>query len=366
MKIMLAYYNDLTVFLSTVFRALDFKIDYMGRPAKKTIELATKYATESWCFDTKMMLGQAIEGFQRGNEILTMPGAWGGKNENCLLGYLCQGPMKKRIEQAVHKKVKLWFFNVNPIEMMFSGYSAAYKNIAMLKPYTKVRFFRTKVLKAMVLGVKKMRLAAKLKERVLDSAEVVDKEVLFAMYDMFIKEMIFNADDSEKAKKIFENANRGISGLKRKKIKKKITIGIVGDYAHTLFSIFPFFDIEKFLILEDVNVRQPLSFINYYSIISPIYSKRNRQEVSKIFPKAVTGSDAITILSANYLRNKVDGLIHVGTFSCTPEEVANEVLLLHKKMFPPILSLSYDAHTTEENLKVRIEAFVDMLLAKKR
>ena len=366
MKIMLTYYNDMTVFLSTIYDALGFKIDYMGRPTKKTIELATKYATESWCFDTKMMLGQAIEGFQRGNDILTMAGAWGGKNENCLLGYLCQGPMKKRIEQAVHKKVKLWFFNVNPIEMMFSGYSAAYKNIAMLKPYTKINFFRAKVLKAMVLGVIKMRLAAKLKEKVLDSADAVDKDFLFVIYDSFIKEMIFNAGDSRKAKKIFETASKSISNLKRKKIKKKITIGIVGDYSHTLFSIFPFFDIEKFLISEDIYVRQPLSFINYYSFLSPIYSKKNRKFVSKIFPKAVAGSDVITILSANYLKNKVDGLIHVGTFSCTPEEVANEVLLSNKKLFPPILSLSYDAHTTEENLKVRIEAFVDMLLAQKR
>ncbi len=366
MKIMLAYYNDLTVFLSTVFRALDFKIDYVGSPTKKTIELATRYATESWCFDTKMMLGQVIEGVQRGDDIVTMPGAWGGKNENCLLGYLCQGPMQKRVEQAVHKKVKLWFFNVNPIEMMFSGYSSAYKNMTMLKPYTKIRFFRTRVLKAMLLGVTKMSLAAKLKETVLDSADIIDKELLFAIHESFIRDMIFRADDSSKAKKIFETASKSISNLKRKKIKKSITIGIVGDYAHTLFSIFPFFDIEKFLISEDIYVRQPLSFVNYYSVLSPIYSKRNREKLRKMLPKAVGGSDAITVLSANYLKNRVDGIIHVGTFSCTPEEVANEVLLAHKKMFPPILSLSYDAHTTEENLKVRIEAFVDMLLAQKK
>jgi len=365
MKIMLSYYNDMTVFLATIFNALKFKIDYIGRPSKKTIELSTKHSTESWCFDTKMMLGQGIEGIQRKDDIITMPGAWGGNNENCLMGYLSQGVMKKKLEQIAHRKIILWHFNLNPIELMFSGYYSLYKNIAQLKPYTKIKFFRTTVFKAIVLGTKKMALAAKLKETILDSPEIAETEKLFRIYNDFIDGMIYKADDYEKAKKLFDDSRKKISALKKEKIRKKITIGIIGDYAHTLFGIFPFFDIEKFLLSEKVTVKQPLSFLNYFSFLSPIYSKKNREECRKIFPKSVGGSDAITVLSANYLKNKVDGLVHVGTFSCTPEEVANEVLLSHKKMFPPILSLSYDAHTTEENMKVRIEAFIDMIKSQK-
>jgi len=365
MKIMLAYYNDLTVFLSTVFRALDFEIDYLGKPTKKTIELAIKYSPETWCFDTKLMLGHAIEGVKQGDDILTMPGAWGGKNENCLLGYLCRGVMEKKIEKAVGKKIKLWHFNVNPVEMIFSGYFSAYKNLFQLKKYSKIKFFRLKLLRAMDIGIKKMKMAARLKEKILDSADVIEKEKLFIIHDFFIKQMIYQADSAEEAKKVFRKAFGDISRLKKKKIKKKIRIGIVGDYDHTLFGTFPFFDIERFLLEQDIFVRQPLSFVNYYSVLSPIYCQKNRREVQKIFPKNVTGSDAVTVLCANYLRGKVDGLIHVGTFSCTPEEVANEVLMSHKKMFPAILSLSYDAHTNEENLKVRIEAFIDMIGAKK-
>lgn len=364
MKIMLPYYNDMTVFLSTIFRELEFKVDYMGRPTKGTIELATKYAPEAWCFDTKLMIGQLVEGARRGNDILAIPGAWGGKNENCLLGYLCHGVFQKRMEKIMGRKIRLWHFNVNPVEMIFSGYFSAYKNIAMLKPYTKINFFRTRVTRAFVLGVRKMRMVSILKEKILGSPEIIDKDRLFLIYDKFMHDMVYRADDFRNAKALFENAMKNILQLKRKKLGKKIRIGIVGDYDHTLFSLFPIFDIEKYLLSEDVFVRQPLSFINYYSFLSPIYSAKNRKEAAKIFPKSVTGSDAMTILSANYLKNKVDGLIHVGTFSCTPEEVANEVLISHKQMFPPILSLQYDAHTTEENMKVRIEAFIDMLRAK--
>ncbi len=365
MKIMLVYYNDLTVLLSTVFKTLGFEIDYMKNSTKKTIEIATKYAPESWCFDVKLMLGHIIEGARRGNDILTMPGAWGGKNENCLLGYLCQGALQKKAEKALGKKIKMWYFNVNPIEMIFSGYIAAYRNIKQLKPYSK-RWSGLKVLGALVLGTRKMRYASKVKEVMLNSPQVKDKKKLFSIYDSFIKDMIFKADTKKKALYFYNKALRSIAQLERKKIKQKIRMGIVGDYAHTLFDLFPFFNIEEFLLKEEVHVKQPLSFFNYYSVLSPIYSKENRKQLSEIFPRSVTGSDAITIMSSLYLKNKVDGLIHVGTFSCTPEEVASEVLNSNKKLFPPILNLQYDAHTNEENMRVRIEAFVDMLRNRKK
>ena len=75
MKIMLPYCNDLTVLLSTIYKELELEIDYIGRPERKTIRLAVKFSPESWYFDTKLILGQAIEGITRGDDIITSPGA---------------------------------------------------------------------------------------------------------------------------------------------------------------------------------------------------------------------------------------------------------------------------------------------------
>jgi len=361
MKIMLPYYNDITVFLSTIFKELEFKIDYLGKPGKKTIDLATKYSPESWCFDTKVMLGQAIEGINNKDDIITLPGAWGGANRNCFLGYLTRGVMQKKLEKIAKKKINLWFFNVNPAEIMLSGYTSAYKNLKELKKYSKVNMFRSKLIKATILGRNKMKFAAEIKNLILSSPEIIDKQNLFSLYDKFLEDMIYNADSNKDAEEIYNTVIEKIKNLKRKKIKKNITIGIVGDLAHTLFSLQPFLDIEKFLLSEDVKIIQPLTFYNYYNFNSKLYTKKNRIELKKIFPQNVSGSDAVTILSTIYLKDKVDGLIHIRTFGCLPEEIANEVLLSNKEIFPPILSLSYDAHTTEENLKVRIEAFVDII-----
>ena len=363
---MLCYYNDLTVLLSTVFQELEFEIDYLGRPGRECLELGIKNSPESWCFDAKIMLGQALEGLKRKNDIIAIPGAWGGGERNCFVGYLTRGVMQKKIEKITGKKINIWFFNLNPAEIMMSGYTAAYKNVNELKKYSKIKFFRSRLMKAMVLGIKKMNLAASLKEKILTSPEITEKQKLFKIYDKFIEEMIFNAITQEKSNKIYNKALDEIKSLKKIKLKKRVKIGLVGDYAHTLFSLQPFFDVERFILEQNIVVDQPLSFANYYNFLSPIYTKKNRNELTKIFPQNVSGSDAVTLLSALYLKDRVDGIIHIRTFGCMPEEIANEVLTSNKEKFPPILSLSYDAHTTEENLKVRIEAFIDMMMNKSR
>jgi len=362
---MLPYFNDLTLFLSTIFKIFRFEIDYLRRPNRKTIELAERYSPESWCFDTKLMLGQILEGIERGDDIVTMSGSWGGENENCFLGYLTKGVMKKKLEKISGKKIKLWFFNINAIEIMTSKYLSVYKNILGLKKFSKIKPSSCEIFQSIYLGIKKMKIASDLRASLLGCSDILDKEKLFQTYDTFIENMIFNGNSLKESKEIYKRTIGEIKNMKKIKIKDKITIGLVGDFAHTLFSLAPFFDIERFLLKENVSVIQPISFTNFYNFLSPLYTKKNLKKGREYLPQKVCGSDKMTILSSLYLKNKVDGLIHIRTFLCTPEEVANEVLISHKSKFPPILSLSYDSHTTEENLKVRIEAFIDMIKHKK-
>ena len=210
------------------------------------------------------MMGQALEGLSRKNNLLIIPGSWGGAKRNCFVGYLTRGVMQKKIEKITGKKANIWFFNLNPAEIILSGYTAAYKNLYGLKKYSKIKFFRSRLMKAIFLGTKKMNMTAELKEIVLTSPEIIDKQKLFKIYDKFIQEMIFDADTLQKSKEILKKAVSEIKILSKKKLKKKIKIGIVGDYAHTLFSLHPFIDIEKFILEQDIVVNQPLSFANYY------------------------------------------------------------------------------------------------------
>jgi predicted nucleotide-binding protein (sugar kinase/HSP70/actin superfamily) len=65
-------------------------------------------------------------------------------------------------------------------------------------------------------------------------------------------------------------------------------------------------------------------------------------------------------------RKAVDGIIHITAFGCGPDAMVDKVLELEaKKAKVPFLTLTIDEHTGDGGVQTRVEAFTDMLLAKK-
>jgi len=66
-------------------------------------------------------------------------------------------------------------------------------------------------------------------------------------------------------------------------------------------------------------------------------------------------------------RKNVDGIIHVTAFGCGPDAMVDKTLELEAKTAGvPFLSLTIDEHTGEGGVQTRLEAFVDMLWAKRQ
>ena len=62
----------------------------------------------------------------------------------------------------------------------------------------------------------------------------------------------------------------------------------------------------------------------------------------------------------------VDGIVHVFPFTCMPENMALEALQqLSADTGMPVLSLSFDEHTSRTGLLTRLEAFVDLVKRRK-
>ena len=67
------------------------------------------------------------------------------------------------------------------------------------------------------------------------------------------------------------------------------------------------------------------------------------------------------------LNNKIDGIIALSAFGCGPDSLMVEEVQYHaKERNLPMIHLNIDEHTGEAGFITRIEAFVDMLLRKKR
>ena len=67
------------------------------------------------------------------------------------------------------------------------------------------------------------------------------------------------------------------------------------------------------------------------------------------------------------LKNKVDGIIALSAFGCGPDSLMVDEIQYHaKEKNMPMIHLTIDEHTGEAGFVTRIEAFVDMLIRKKR
>ena len=76
----------------------------------------------------------------------------------------------------------------------------------------------------------------------------------------------------------------------------------------------------------------------------------------------------MTGAAGHYLRNsKIDGLITITAFGCGPDSIMVDRIFRNAKKFEkPVLGLTLDEHTGEAGFITRIEAFIDMLVRKKR
>lgn len=76
----------------------------------------------------------------------------------------------------------------------------------------------------------------------------------------------------------------------------------------------------------------------------------------------------LTGTAAYYMLNKnVDGIIALSAFGCGPDSLMVDEIQYHaKQRNMPMIHLTIDEHTGEAGFVTRIEAFVDMLIRKKR
>lgn len=73
--------------------------------------------------------------------------------------------------------------------------------------------------------------------------------------------------------------------------------------------------------------------------------------------------------AAYYLarRGEVDGVIILTAFGCGPDSLVTEIMVRDlERMEVPVLFLTFDEHSGEAGILTRVEAFVDLLLRRKR
>lgn len=158
-----------------------------------------------------------------------------------------------------------------------------------------------------------------------------------------------------------EALNNAISGKVVKKsvdIVKPLSVVIMG-HGYNLFDDRISMNIIKKLEKMDVKVYTSLN-VSHQEAVDSIHNIGELQYWANELE--LTGTAAYYLLN-----NKVDGIIALSAFGCGPDSLMVDEMMYHcKEKGMPLIHLTIDEHTGEAGFVTRLEAFVDMLMRKKR
>ncbi len=144
---------------------------------------------------------------------------------------------------------------------------------------------------------------------------------------------------------------------RKKQDPKAICIGLMG-YVYNVYDEF-----------VSMNIAQRLEEMGASVLTFDMFPPRALAREIKDIRKKLFWTFSNWLLAAGlkfYRMPDVDGIIHVTAFGCGPDSLVGKYLELDSDRYrKPFMTIRVDEHTGENHLLTRIEAFTDMLRAKK-
>ena len=333
------------------FRALGLEPVTPPFSSRRTLDLGVKHCPEMTCAPCKILFGNYYEGLELGAGQLLL---FGGP-DTCRLGYLAR-PQAERLRDAG--------FHFTPHTLSLRGIAAdilrVARELADPSPLEMVEAARTLLASlSLVDQVEKEALRLRPRELERGAATRLRTEALIAA-----RACRGRAEIQERRETILA----ALRAAPRQNGSPVLRIGLLGD-AYSISE--PFFNLNLEQRLGYMGVEVDRWFWMSKSLSLPVLEwARNRseiqareEEVGRYLSRDVGGFALPSMKEAvAFVREGIDGLIHLAPFNCTPEIVAVSVLpRLARDYDVPLLTLSIDEHSGEAGLVTRLEAFVDLL-----
>jgi len=347
MKVTFPHFGYDTRVLKAFIEDLGGEVVVPPAPSQRTVELGVRYSPELICMPFKITLGNFIEALECGADTLFM--AAGARK--CRFGYYHF--LQDRALKGLGKDYRL---------VPVSQYSP-YQFIFRLMP-SAFGVSSTRVIRAVGLMFARSLMTHEFRE-LLNQARAVDfdgaeRQKVEAL--RVIESVRTLADVQEARKRL-----RRMFALDGR--KPQLRIGLVGEIFFTIEQ-FANQEIEKELArlgAEVVFERSLYHHLRYLLGIDMSYLRSKR--LARRYLRECPGGEAIRTVgeAIHFARRGVDGVVHVFPFTCMPENIALEALQrVSADTGMPVLSLSFDEHTSRTGLVTRLEAFVDMVKRRRR
>ena len=313
----LSYYNNYPFYYG-FFNSLGLEVVLSDKTTTKTINDGTKYVVSDTCLPIKVYVGHVINLLDKGCEVIFIPSLQSTdyKINNC--------SKIRGLPEIIRNVINRPFTMIEPTLDKTEG--VGLNNFCIET--------------ARLLGVKDRKVIKK----------AVDKG--WEIYNSFMKMTQSGVDYSE----ALENAIKGKFARKTVDIVKPLSVAIMA-HGYNLYDERISLNLIKKLEKMDVKV---------YASVSKEKSLEALKQLGEV--QYWANELELTGIAAYYLLNKkVDGIIALSAFGCGPDSLMVDEISYHcKEHGMPLIHLTIDEHTGEAGFITRIEAFIDMLLRRKR
>ena len=355
MKITYPPFGDAGIAIKSLLEDLGHKVIPPPPTTNKTLSIGVQYAPEFACLPLKITLGNYIEAIENGADTILMLGGIGP----CRFGYYAE--VQRRILKNIGYKADWITLDLS------TGWINLLKNIRRLIRGNSI-FYAINVLRVAwekILAIDEI-------ERISRRVRPLEKKK--GRVDNIIKDThqaLEKAKSIIEVKEVIEQYKERIGEIPKEELGSLVKIGIVGEF-YVVLDHFTNFEVAKRLGEMGVWAENAFYIEDIIRIYIPLMKNKKLEERVKIalpyIKRSVGGEGQRTIAhTIEFAEENFDGVIHLLPFTCMPEIVAEGVLgKVSRDYNIPVLTLSIDEQAGIAGITTRIEAFIDMLKARKR
>lgn len=356
MKITFPHMGNLQYVLSDLFDRVGTEYVLPPPTSNRTLALGVKHSPEMACLPLKVTIGNFIEALDAGADTLVMVGGIGP----CRFGYYAD--IQRRIISELGYDFEMII--VEPPSAGWLGFLQAMRkithNVSMLEAY-----------RAVLTGFSKARYFDHLEKKVLQTRCLqTHPQSVTKAYKKACK-ILFKAVEAEEIAAAFRKGLQLINEVPKKEDMNPLRVGFVGEF-YMLLEPFFNFDLEEWFGERGVYLERAVYLTDWISpstenIVGGSSEHEIKVSAAPYLSHWVGGEGLATVgNTVQFAKRGFDGIIHMFPFTCMPDTIAKGILCkVSRELAIPVMSLVVDEQTGKAGVVTRLEAFLDLMTARR-
>jgi predicted nucleotide-binding protein (sugar kinase/HSP70/actin superfamily) len=357
LKVTFPHMGYLYVPVRSLLNSLGVEVIVPPAISQETITLGTRYAPEFACLPLKVNIGNFLEAKELGADTILMAGGVGP----CRFGYYSQVQREILSDLGIDLDMIILEPPQGQWRLLLRGLKRLTAKASPLAVYRAGALAWAK-LKALDFMAKEMH--------PIQAREAVRGRTMRAW-----KEMVERIDDADNTKAVQEATQQGLALLRKiplQTAKDTLKVGLVGEI-YTILEPAVNLDIERSLGEMGVEVIRSVYLSDWVVTNLVLHTLHLRDDTEHYrlaapYLNHFVGGHGLESISSTieYARAGIDGVVHVAPLTCMPEIVAKSILpQVSMDEDIPVLTLMLDEHSAEAGIKTRLEAFCELLQARR-